>query len=116
MNGLIDDLHNTAPLRKMIIEDPDLPLVIFAGQGACDSWHHTSSICTIVEARKGEFLNANVDFSDECFTDRDYFREELEYHYGDADISDAEFDNFIENKMLEYERYWIPCIILEVNN
>ena len=117
MNGLIDDLHYTAPLRKLILDNPELPLVVFAGQDACDRWHYNSCVCTEVEAYKGEFLNCNVDFSDECYTDREHFREDMEDHYyGNFDGVGAEFERFIEDKLIEYEDYWVQCIIVEVDN
>ena len=117
MNGLIDDLHYTASLRKLILDNPELPLLVIAGQDACDSWNNTSQVCTRVEAYKGEFFNGNVEFSNEAITDRDYFREEMEdYYYGNWDGTEAEFDKYIENKLIEYEDYWVQCIIVEVDN
>lgn len=116
MNGLIDDLHYTAPLKKLILENPELPLLVIAGQEACDYWE-SARICTRVDVYKGEFFNGNVEFSDEAFTDREEFRDEMEdYYYGRFEGTEAEFDAFIENKMIEYDEYWIPCIILEVDN
>ena len=118
MNGMIDDLHYTAPLRKLILDNPDLPLVIIAGQDACgDRWNYTSAVCMKVEAYKGEFLNCNVEFSTDIYTDREEFRDDMEdYYYSRFDGAEWEFDEYIENKLNEYDDYWIQCIILYVDN
>jgi ABC-type cobalt transport system substrate-binding protein len=40
----------------------------------------------------------------------------LESAHSDFDGSDREFEEFIENLMMEYEPYWKPCIIVYVDN
>lgn len=78
MNGYINNLDYTSTLRKLILENPDLPLVVFAGQDACDSWHFTCQLCSRVNAYVGEILNCDVFSRDMCYTDRDEFRDDLE--------------------------------------
>ena len=34
----------------------------------------------------------------------------------DWDCTDEEFDTLVEKEMAEYDPYWKPCIILDVNN
>lgn len=109
-------LHTTDELRKLIIENPDLPLLVFAGEDA-NSGDYSYMSCGYVSASKGEFLDCVQEINDErCYTDRDDFQEDLEYNNSDFDGSDAEFEKFIENKLMEYEPYWKPCIIVYVNN
>lgn len=117
MNGYLNNLNYTATLRNLILENPDLPLVVFAGQDACDSWQYTSQLCTRVNAYIGEILNCDVHFSNMCYTDRDEFRDDLEdYFYSDFEGKEEEFNKFIDKKLQEYEHDWVPCIILEVDN
>ena len=117
MSCYINNLDYTAALRKLILENPDMPLVVFAGQDACDSWHCACQLCSKVNAYIGEILNTDVFFSGMCYTDRDEFRDDLEdYYYPDYEGKEADFNKFIEKKLQEYEHDWIPCIILEVDN
>ena len=117
MNGYLNNLNYTATLRNLILENPDLPLVVFAGQDACDSWQYTSQLCTRVNAYIGKILNCDVHFSNMCYTDRDEFRDDLEdYFYSDFEGREEEFNKFIDKKLQEYEHDWVPCIILEVDN
>ena len=117
MNCYLNNLNYTATLRNLILENPDLPLVVFAGQDACDSWHYSSQLCTGVNAYIGEILNCDVHFSNMCYTDRDKFKDDLEdYFYSDFEGKEEEFNKFIEKKLQEYEHDWIRCIILDVDN
>ena len=103
-------------LRQLIIDNPGLPLLVFAGEDAnCGDWSYMS--CSSCSAQKGEFLDCMQEINDErCYADRDDFQEDLEDHYADFDGSDKEFEEFIENKLVEYEPYWRDCIIFYVNN
>ena len=109
-------LHSTDELRKLIIDNPDLPMLIFAGDD-CNSGDWAYMSCSHVSARIGEFLDCAQTVNDErCYDDRDDFRADLEDKFYDFDGSDQEFDTFIDNKLLEYEPYWRPCIIVYVDN
>ncbi|MBQ6520791.1 MAG: hypothetical protein IJI14_18960 [Anaerolineaceae bacterium] len=117
MNDYLNNLNYTATLRNLILDNPDLPLMIFAGQDACDSWNCSLQLCNRVNAYIGEILNCDVLPGDTCYTDRDEFRDDLEdYFYSDFAGTEAEFNKFIDKKLKEYKDYWIPCIILEVDN
>ena len=103
-------------LRKLLLENPDLPLVVFAGQNAF--WYdYTSTLCTDVRAYIGEFLNCEQKIDEEhVFEDRIEFKEAVEDFYSDFEGTDAEFDEFINQKLEEYEPYWTKCITLYVDN
>lgn len=109
-------LNATQELRKLIIDYPDLPLLVFAGQDAnCADYSYTS--CGRVRASIGEYLDCMQTVNDEyCYTDRDEFQEDLEDLHSDFDGSDKEFEQFIESLLAEYEPYWKRCIILYVDN
>ena len=109
-------LNDTANLRKLIMDHPELPLVVFAGQNAClPEW--STTLCASVYAYIGEFLDCEQDVNPErVYGDRDEFEDDLRQYYEDMDMNDDEFDDFIDKKLTDYEPFWKKCIILEVNN
>lgn len=109
-------LTATDELRKLIVENPGLPLLVFAGED-CNSGDWSYMSCSHCSAELGEFLDCMQEVNDErCYCDRDDFREDMEDCYSDFDGSDSEFEQFIEDRLEEYEPYWKKCIILYVDN
>ena len=104
-------LHSTEELRNLIIENPDLPLLVFAGQDCnCGDWMYMS--CGYCHAALGEFLDCHQNVnSEKCYCDRDDFQEDLEYMY-----EDAYDDEWIAAELKSYDPYWKKCIILYVDN
>lgn len=51
-----------------------------------------------------------------CFTDRDEFEEAIADSLADRDCTDEEFNALVKKEMAEYDPYWKPCIILNVDN
>lgn len=110
-------LHATDELRQLIIDHPNLPLLIFAGEEANAGGDYCYMSCSYVHAYVGEYLDCSQTVNDcYCYTDRDKFQEDVEYQHSDFDGSEQEFEQFIENILMEYEPFWKPCIILCVNN
>ena len=108
-------LSSTDELRKLILENPGVPLLVFAAED-CNRGEWGWEACPVCRASIGEILDCQQTINDErVYTDRDDFQEDMEEHYDDFDGSDAEFEQFIENKMMEYEPYWRKCIILYVS-
>lgn len=112
--GLLHDCHE---LRKLILENPGFPLLIFAGED-CNSGDYSYMACSTVSVSVGEFLDCKQTVNNEwCYTDRDEFQEELEEKlYQTFDGSDREFEEYAEEILREYDPYWKPCIIVYVNN
>lgn len=109
-------LNSAGGLRQLLIDNPNLPLVVFVSKDANygGDYNYTSYSC--VSARLGEFLDCSQMVNDcRCYCDRDNFQEDLEHNYADFDGSDDEFEIFIENQVMEYEPYWKDCIILWVD-
>lgn len=109
-------LTETDELRRLIIENPELPLVIMAGQ-YCNNgdWYYMS--CGCCRAELGEVLDCMQEVNDEkVYSDRDDFREDLEYCYDDFEGSDQEFEKLITTELAKYEPYWKKCIFLYVDN
>lgn len=109
-------LHSGDELRRLLLERPDLPLLVFAGDEAnIGDWSYMS--CGSVHAEVGEFLDCQQGINDErCFTDREEFEDEARDNYCDFDGSEREFEQFMDDLILSYEPYWKPCIIVYVNN
>ena len=101
-------LHATDELRQLILENPELPLLVFAGED-CNSGDYSYMSCSSVTASIGEFLDFPQTVNDEiCFTDRDELEEEIENR--------SDFTAYIKAEMELYAPYWKPCIIVYVDN
>lgn len=113
-------LNATDELRKLIIENPDLPMLVLAGADSNIgdwSWMTCSSVhCTI-----GEFLDCDQTVNDErVYTDRDDFEEDLEDHLYDPELhdglTDEMWDHLVKDEVAEYDPFWKKCIIVYVDN
>ena len=119
-------LYKTDLLKKLILENPELPLLVFAGSEACpEDWG--SCACSDVYACIGEYLDAETEFMSNddmgmCYEDRFQFEEDLadwleynerENHPG---MTEDEWDAEVERRICEFDPYWKKCIILRVDN
>ena len=67
--------HSGEKLRKLLLEHPDLPLLVFANEDA-NSGDYSLMSCYSVFAEIGEFLDCRQEIEDEIvFTDRHDFEE-----------------------------------------
>ena len=71
-------LHSTDELRKIIIDNPDLPLLVFAGEDAnIGDWSYMS--CSRISVYIGEVLDFDADelvpYDNRIYTDRVEFVE-----------------------------------------
>lgn len=103
-------LNDTTILRNLILENPDLPLLIFCGE---NSWHD-------------EYPYEQVDVNSGCikevtlynnyWLDREEYEEELINNLSDQeeykDLSDEEYDQMIDQKVVETES--VKVIIIYV--
>ena len=117
LDKLCTTIHNTEVLRKLILENPDLPLLVFAGEEA-NGGDYSWMCCTDVSAEKGEVLDCKGPNDEYLYTDRD----ELEDDVGEelfsevGDIPDEEYEKMLKERMSKYEEYWTECIIVRVTN
>lgn len=108
-------LHATDELRKLILENPELPMLVFAGE-ECNGGDYSYMSCTRVDAYIGEFLDCQQTVNEVwCFTDRDELEEQIEIR-SNFTGTDEEFTAYIKSRMEEYEPYWKPCIIVYIDN
>lgn len=113
-------MFNTEELRRMVEENPGMPLVVLAGQNANPGDEFTSMYCSSVRVVKGEFLDCMQEVNDEIsYFDRDKFEEDMEEKLADAvpeDMPEEDFQELLKQEIAEYAPYWKPCIILAVDN
>lgn len=108
-------LHATDELRKLILENPELPLLVFAGE-ECNGGDYSYMSCSHMSAKVGEFLDCQQTVNDEyCFTDRVELEEEIECRTEFVG-TDEGFAALIKAQMEQYEPYWRPCIIVYIDN
>ena len=109
-------LRSADKLRFLILNNPNLPLLVFAGENA-NTGDFDYMCCSSLDPYVGEFLDCTQTVNSYmCYTDREVFEEDLANSIGDSHCSDEEIDTIAREKAAEYSRYWKPCIIVNVNN
>lgn len=112
-------LNECKELKRLIAENPDLPLAFFSEDTGDYSSGYIS--CSSVTAEKSEVLDCYQEINDEkAFVGRDEFEEELqemlcgidEYR----DLSDEEFDEIFRQEKSKYDDKWKDCIVVYVGN
>ena len=116
MNSLI--AKDTDQLKKLIAENPDLPIVVLAGDSANDG-DHSWMYCSCISFSIDEILDCDyLDYGDVVFTDRDRLEEKIaddlcsEY----ADKPDEEFEAAIAREVKKYDPYWKKVIAIWATN
>lgn len=110
--------HKTDELKKLISENPDLPIVVLASDEAnCGDW--CWQYCLSVSFGLEEILDYGYcEDDDTIFTDRDRLEECIsdrlydEYH----NKSTEEYDEAVNRKMAELEPYWTKVIAIYASN
>lgn len=102
--------YDTTELRKMIIDNPELPLLVFASEDANsgeNSWEYAN-------------IRWNIDelalYNDELWVDYDEYMERLSCDLSDEEeykgMSDEEYNNMIEEMIDNIE--FTDCIVIWV--
>ena len=110
--------QKTDELRKLILENPDLPIVVIAGEEAnngFDGWMFCSSISFHID----EILDCDFyDYDDAVFTDRGRLEEFIEEILYDeyCDKPDEEYEAAIKRELEKYEPYWKKVIAIYATN
>jgi hypothetical protein len=112
--------QKTDELKKLILENPDMPIVVLAGEDANDgyySWMFCSSISFHIE----EILDYDFydyDYDDAIITDRDRLEELIEDILYDeyCDKTEEEYEAAIKNEVEKYEPYWKKVIAIYATN
>lgn len=113
-------IHDATELRKLIAENPDLPIVVLAGEEANNCGDYYWMYCSEVSANPDEILDVYTPYSEEkLFTDRVDFKEAVSDYLINAEtenLSDAEFDALVEAEVAKYEPYWRKVIAIYATN
>lgn len=113
-------VHDTTELRKLIAENPDLPIVVIAGEESYSGeWGY--EYCTNVRCDLGEVLDCKIPFGNGIVpTDKDDFEERLAEYLCDLpewkELSDEEFDKRLKEELAKYESYWKKVIAIYADN
>lgn len=110
--------QKTDELKKLMAENPDLPIVVLAGQEASsDYWGWT--YCSSISFGIDEILDCDYyDYDDTVFTDRDRLEEKIEDDLWDEyhEVSDENYDAAVKRELEKYEPYWKKVIAIYANN
>ena len=111
------NLHRTDELRQMIIDHPELPLLVFASEDA-NIGDYTYMCCTWIKVEMGEYLDdEHNDVNPElCYIDREEFEDDVDLHLDSEGLSNEEYEKKLNDEIAKYEPFWKPCIILYVGN
>ena len=111
-----DIVHDSTELRKLIADNPGLPIAILVGQeAASDEFAYT--YCTDVRCYVGEILDIDLPDRDTIITDRDDLKDYVDDMLDDFwDLSDADYDKKVAEKLAEYEPHWKKAIIVLADN
>lgn len=104
----------TNELRQMIMDNPDLPIVVEAETDLCCDDSYSSWIAPTVRFYIGEVLEYDQKIcEDRVFFDRVEFMDALtDYYYDDLPTDEKEAEAFIADKLSEYKPYWTKAIII----
>ena len=118
MNKKYSLVKETDELRKLILENPDLPIVVLVGQDAnCGDYWWT--YCSEISFGIGEILDCDFyDYDDVVFTDRGRLEEYIEDVIFDSNVSKTaeEWDKEKEKRLKEFEPYWKKVIEIKADN
>lgn len=114
MNRLNVD-HSTEGLRKLILENPDLPLIVITGDSE-EGW----TFCNKVTYEIGEILDCEYfDYDNQVFDDRDRLEEYVEDELytdlqktSDGEVTDEDLAELVAQKLTELEPYWKKVIYI----
>lgn len=119
----LDLTTKTDELKKLISENPDLPIVVIAGEDA-NNGDYGLMYCYDVRFSIEEILDCKVPYSEYVETDRDSFEEQIEEWLWDemggndknSKLSETIFEDALKETKARYEPYWKKVIAIYVDN
>lgn len=116
-----DIVKDSSELRKMIAENPELPIVIMASyEATTDEYYWT--YCSAVHCEVGEVLDCECPWKEGLvYSDRIEFEEDLIDYLSDTvenanKMSDEEFNCIVNIRKETFEQYWHKAIIIKADN
>lgn len=117
--------RSSEELRKLIMENPDLPIVVMAREDLYKDSGCQYTIASSISYYTGEYLDtlnpidSNYDLGESVICDRDDLREKLLWYMEDEDrykdLSDAEFDIVLDAEVKKYDPYWKKAIFIDAD-
>ena len=110
--------HKTDELKKLILENPELPIVVLAGEEANNGFFGWM-FCNSISFHIDEILDYDFyDYDDTVFSDRGRLEEKIEDDLWDEyhDKSDEEYNAAIKCELEKYEPYWKKVIAIYATN
>ena len=110
--------QKTDELKRLIAENPDLPIVVLAGEEA-NGGDYPWMFCSCISFDVGEILDCEyLDYDDAVFTDRERLEEVVADRLYDNNptIGEEEFNIAVAEKVKEFEPYWKKVIAIYATN
>lgn len=115
-------LFDNKELKKLIEENPELPLIVFATED-CNTGNYAYELCSL-KCEKGNVLDAPkavyIPKDDRIYTDIDDLEDDITNALSDEEecvfMTEEEFEMEIKERMKALEPYWKECIILYVDS
>lgn len=119
----LDLTTKTDELKKLISDNPNLPIVVIAGESA-NVGEYSLMYCSDVKFRIEEILDCEVPYSEYVETDRDNFEEQIEEwlwdemggNDKDSKLPETIFEDALKETKEKYEPYWKKVIAIYVDN
>ena len=112
-------IHENTNLKKLIAENPDLPIVVLAGEYA-NSGDYGWEYCRYVECKISEILDCDTPFKnyDHVYSERDEFEEDLVSYLANRceELTDEEFSELLKAEIARYEPHWKKVIAVFADN
>lgn len=118
----LDLTTKTNELKKLIADNPDLPIVVLAGTEATDG--EQSMYCSDIRFYIDEILDCEVPYMEYIETDRVNFEEQIEEWLWDemggndrnSKLSETVFEETLKETKEKYEPYWKKVIVIHADN
>jgi len=104
-------------LKRLIAENPDLPLVVMVNYEVCADAEYTWWFAPTLTFEVGDLLDCEQSVNEErLYDDIGDFEEDLANYLVDSrkydDLTDDEFDKVVAEELKKYEPYWKKVIYI----
>lgn len=111
----IDFCENSSKLRELILQRPELPIVVLTDYEVvggdygywygCDISFYIDKLILVNKYGENTTIDDSGDFEE-------YIQNELADMDEYKDLSDEDFDELVKTKVKEYEALWTECIVI----
>lgn len=115
-------IQDSKELRRLIAENPDLPITVLVGEdSSSEEWAWTYCAMISCDIQKILDIKTPYDHSDgTLFTDEEDFKERIadNFYCNDmyTELSDSEFDEVVEREAEKYKEHWKRVIAIYASN